>query len=129
MWAYLNGSDNTWPSERKHASLWIIMNVPFDTPVDAAGVADYGDNISLIRAFPCPQIRINMPSVPCVCCHTYSAEGRRRRQTREAAMFLLYSLLALLNNALLYLSPWGTDAPPVSPHAPIGSLSCCCWFN
>lgn len=63
MWAYLNGSDNTWPSERKHASPWIIMNVPFDTPVDVAGVAEYGDNISLIRAFPCPQIQTNMPSV------------------------------------------------------------------
>lgn len=59
MWAYLHGSDNAWPSERKHASPWIIMNVPFDTPVDAAGVAEHGDNISLIRAFPCPQIQIN----------------------------------------------------------------------
>lgn len=53
IWREITASDG------KHANKWVVINLTFDPPVNAAGVAKCADNVSLIRVFPCPQIQIS----------------------------------------------------------------------
>lgn len=68
-----------------------VINVTFDPPVSAAGVAKCADNVSLIRVFPCPQIQISCCLLALVCHHTSSHCGK---QTGEATtQFIVKKLM------------------------------------
>lgn len=68
----------------KHANTWVVINVTFDPPVNAAGAAKCADIIRLIRVFPCPQIQTSCCLLALVCHHTESAEVNRQRGSYDA---------------------------------------------